>query len=126
MKSSGFRLILSKPAFAKTALFQSLSSSFFMREFTFPRKLNHFVSWYLFSHCAWRRKLPEAIVPDSFRNQDYLCELKYQGGRFSRTAVDNAYRYAWTSFIECTAISTSPLIMATSSVFVKIPVIPSS
>jgi hypothetical protein len=117
IKFSGFKLMRSNPAAAKTAPFNLLRSTFFIRKFTFPRRSTTLCVGYLFSHCAWRRKLPVAIVPDSLENQDCLYVLKYQVLALHKTAwTIPCGKAVGTSFIECTAISTSPLIMATSSV----------
>ena len=122
-------MIRSKPAAAKTAPFQSLSANFFRREFTFPRKSTTLCVAYLLSHCACLRKLPVAIVPSPLRKSIFpLCTKISKVLALSRTAACTipTGKAVGTSFIECTAISTSPLIIATSSVLVNIPVIPSS
>ena len=128
-KSLGFRLMRSRPASAKMAPFQLLSFNFCIRVLTFPRKSTTWWLGYLLSHCAFRRKLPEAMVPFLwFRKSSPLCKRMSLLDARSKTAASTMPlgSEVGTSFIEWTAISTLPVIMATSSVLVKIPVMPIS
>ncbi len=63
MVFSGSSPIRSKPAAANMAPFQALLYSFSNLLFIFPLKSTTVWVGYRFNHCAWRRKLPVAIIP---------------------------------------------------------------
>ena len=118
----------SSPALAKMAPCQGLSCSFCKRVFTLPRKFTTVWFGYWCSHCALRLKDPVAMVQGFERSiACFVTKMSCALALFNTAPCTIPLGSAvGTSFKECTATSTVLFNMATSSVLVKIPVIPIS